>query len=195
MSVTILQRKGRAKQRFNDEMDKVLPQGAFSLAGRTDPSGPYATMRGAAIARYADLTAQEGGKKDFSTARLQTAVNDVTGGILTHNGAKFIAPQRGMPQATFDRVLWGVTDQDLAGVTTLAGEPVTATIPARPAQLESYGDGRYLVRLGSDPMRPIYAVQNANTETPQPFVLDLRGRRPADQGPARAVSFEPYPRG
>lgn len=293
-------KEGEGKERFNGEMDKALPQGAFSLAGRTDPSGPYATMRAAAIARYADLTAQEGGKKDFSSTRLQAAVNDVTGGILDHNGGKFIAPQRGMPQAQFDRVLWSVTDADLghgppagnlaaadqalhltpqekdlyqrhltnlsgpggvtnpngsrstlfqmsferdgrtynvptvwdgqilkpddaikraeaeglskfpsygsqkeaedryqqmhafmekdtasfmrspAAVTTLAGEPVTAAYLRGKAQLESYGDGRYLVRLGSDPMRPIYAVRNAATEAPQPFVLDLRGRKPSD---------------
>lgn len=189
-------KEGEGKERFNTEVDKALPQGAFSLAGRTDPSGPYAVMRNAAIARYADLTAQDpNSKKEFSTPRLQQAVNDVTGGILDHNGGKFIAPMRGMPQATFDRVLWGVTDQDLAGVTTLAGEPVTRDYLRGRAQLESYGDGRYLVRLGSDPSRPIYAVQNANTEMPQPFVLDLRGRKPSDQGPARSIEFAPYPRG
>lgn len=182
---------------FGDELDKVLPQGAFSLAGRTDPQGPYATMRGAITARYADLTAQDpNGKKDFSTARLKQATDDVTGGVLTHNGSNFIAPQRGMPQAQFDKVLWGVRDQDLAGVTSLAGQPITADYLRSTAQLESYGDGRYLVRLGSDPARPIYAVQGANTERPQPFVLDLRGRAPADRGPAvQGVEFRPYPRG
>ena len=116
-----------------------------------------------------------------SSSRLKQAVDDVTGGILSHNGGQFIAPQRGMPQATFDRVLWSVTDQDLAGVTTLAGQPVTRDYLRGSAQLESYGDGRYLVRLGRDPARPTYAVRSANTEMPEKFVLDLRGRKPAYQ--------------
>jgi hypothetical protein len=178
-------KEGEGKQRFNDRTRQGAAAGRVLARGRTDPSGPYATMRGAAIARYADLTAQEGGKKDFSTARLQTGSQRRDRRHSRPQRGKFIAPQRGMPQATFDRVLWGVTDQDLAGVTTLAGEPVTADYLRGKAQLESYGDGRYLVRLGSDPMRPIYAVQNANTEMPQPFVLDLRGRKPAIRGRAR----------
>jgi len=144
-------------------------------------------MRGAVVARYADLTAQDpAGRKEFSADRLQRAVDDVTGGILDHNGMKFIAPARGMSQANFDRVLFGLNDQDLAGVTTLAGEPVTAAYLQRTARLESYGNGQYRVQLGSDPERPIYAVTGANTELPRPFVLDLRGRQPGPPLPFRA---------
>lgn len=40
----------------------------------------------------------------------------------------------------------------------------------------------YAVRLGTDPLRPIYAWSGANTETPQKFVLDLRGRQPSAAG-------------
>ncbi len=186
-------KEGEGKEAFHTALDKTLPPGAFSLAGRTDPTGPYATMRSAVIARYADLTAQSGDRK-FSETRLKQATDDVTGGILSHNGAQFIAPQRGMTQSTFDRVLWNLTDQDLAGATTLAGEPVNRDYLRRNAQLESYGDGRYLVRLGSDPMRPIYAVQGANTERPAPFVLDLRGRKPGDPKPS-GVEMTAWPRG
>jgi hypothetical protein len=176
-----------SRQTFLDELDRRMPQTAFSLEGRTDPNGSYATMRGAVVARYADLTAQDpAGRKEFSADRLQRAVDDVTGGILDHNGMKFIAPARGMSQANFDRVLFGLNDQDLAGVTTLAGEPVTAAYLQRTARLESYGNGQYRVQLGSDPERPIYAVTGANTELPRPFVLDLRGRQPGPPLPFRA---------
>jgi hypothetical protein len=63
-----------------------------------------------------------------------------------------------------------------SAVTTLAGEPVTPQYLQTRAQLESVGDGRYFVRLGRDASRPIYAYQGANSEMPQKFILDLRGR-------------------
>jgi hypothetical protein len=45
------------------------------------------------------------------------------------------------------------------------------------ATLESVGDGRYYVKLGKDPLRPIYAFQDAiNSDIPQRFKLDLRDR-------------------
>jgi hypothetical protein len=110
---------------------------------------------------------------------LQQAVQDVTGGVLNHNGGSLIAPARGMPQATFDQVMAGVTDNDMAGVTTLNGAPISSNYLRGSAQLESIGSGRYLVKLGSDPLKPVYAYQNANTEAPQKFVLDLRGRQPS----------------
>ncbi len=171
-------KEGEGKQAFGDALDKSLPQGAFSLAARTDPTGPYATMRAATVARYADLTAQSGDHK-FSQDRLDQASKDVTGGILEHNGGKFIAPQRGMPQSDFDRILWGLKDQDFAGVTTLTGQPLTAEYMRSTAKLESVGDGRYGVLLGSDPSKPIYAyrLDPTGAEPASKFVLDLRGRK------------------
>src|SRR6185437_8821755 len=122
----------------------------------------------------------------LNDARLEQATNDVTGGVLSHNGAPLIAPTRGMSQGEFDRTLAGITDADLQGVTTSNGQPVTADYLRGRAQLESFGAGRYLVRLGSDPSRPIYAYQGANSEAPQKFVLDLRGRQPAATAPIPA---------
>jgi hypothetical protein len=175
------------KSGFREALDKALPQGAFSLPSRTNPQGAYATMRSAVVARYADLTAQQGGNKEFSEDRLRTAVNDVTGGVLDHNGGKLIAPARGMPQAQFDGLIYGISDADLAGVTTLHGAPVTPAYLRSEARLESVGDGQYLVQVGNDAANPLYAVRGANTEMPEPYILDLRGRkpaRPADVGTA-----------
>jgi hypothetical protein len=167
---------------FNTAMDKTMPPSVFSLAGRTNPSGPYPIYRSAIIARYADLAAQSGdtsGKLDET--RLTAAVADVTGGVLERNGSKFIAPWRGMSQAQFDGIMWGLKDSDFAGVTTLAGEPLSADYVRKNAKLESYGDGRYLLRLNSDPLKqPVYAFRYANTESPQVFAMDLRNRQPAN---------------
>jgi hypothetical protein len=169
----------QSAQDWNDELNKttVLPSTAFSLAARSDPSGGYAVARDMIRARYADISAQKGdtsGKIDAD--RVKQAADDVTGGILYHNSTPFIAPQRGMPQTTFDSLLYGVTDNDMAGVTTLNGAPVSADYLRDKAQLESFGQGRYLVRLGKEPMRPIYAFTGANSASPQKFVLDLRNR-------------------
>lgn len=175
---------GKVTEDFSQELDKRLPAAAFSLEGRTTDNGAYEVARGMIKARYADLSAQVGdttGK--VNNERLQQATDDVTGGILSHNGGSLIAPQRGIPQRQFDQMLWGVTDNDLSGVTTLNGQPVTADYLRGSAQLESFGDGRYLVRLGKNPMRPIYAFQNANTEAPRAFVLDLRNRPSTPNAP------------
>src|ERR1019366_1665207 len=68
---------------FSQEFDKHLPASTFSLAARTDASGPYAVAQGMVKARYADLSAQSAdttGK--LNPGRLTQSVNDVTGGIL-----------------------------------------------------------------------------------------------------------------
>lgn len=169
--------KGNEGAAFDEDFGKLMPAGTFSLAARTDPAGPYATAQGMIKARYADLSAQSDdttGK--LNPERLQKAVNDVTGGVLEHNGGRLIAPARGMPQAAFDRVIYGLTDADLSAATTLHGEQIGAGYLRNHATLESIGDGRYYVKLGSDPLKPVYAYQGANTEAPSKFVLDLRNR-------------------
>ena len=180
--------QGAEHQAFTEHLGELLPPSIFSLAARTDPNGPMAVAAGAIKARYADLSAlanDTSGK--YNADRLEQAVTDVTGGVLEHNGQKLIAPSRGMTQGQFDMVMAGITDRDLASVSSLAGEPISADYLRQNAQLESIGSGRYLVRLGRDAARPIYAYQNANSEAPSKFVLDLRGRQPA------ALPYEPVP--
>lgn len=180
--------KGTEATALDDELGKRIPAGTFSLSARTDPAGPLATAQGMVKARYADLSAQAidtTGK--LNTERLQKAVDDVTGGVLEHNGGRLIAPQRGMPQAAFDRVMYGMTDADLGAATTLHGEQITANYLRSNATLESVGDGRYYVKLGKDPLKPVYAYQGANTEAPQKFVLDLRNRAPGATPPVQPV--------
>jgi hypothetical protein len=165
-------------------LDKYLPASTFSLAARTDPQGAYATIRGAALARAADLAATDPNfKGEFPDAMIQRAVNDVTGGVVTHNGSTLIAPVRGMNQRGFDARMTGLSDRDLQGVTTQSGTPITADYVRNNAQLESLSDGRYLVRLGRDAERPVYAFRGLGVmgQPVKPFVLDLRQIAPSDE--------------
>lgn len=175
--------EGPEGKSYTEALNKALPVSTFTLAGRTDDTGPLAAAQGMVKARYADLSAQSNDASGkFNEPRLKTAVDDVTGGILTHNSGSLIAPRRGMSQNEFDGVMQSVTDNDLLGVTTMNGAPITAKYLQNSAQLESVADGRYFVRLGGDPLKPIYAYQNARDpwgQGPQKFVLDLRGRTAA----------------
>jgi hypothetical protein len=186
------------KSTFNDAFDKLLPATTFGIGARVNEGGALVTIREAVRAHYAFHAAQAGDTSgDLNEARLRASVDAVTGGVLRHNGATLIAPARGMTQQRFDGVLAAMTDADLAGVTTLMGEPVTADYLRRHAKLESSGDGRYLIRLGNDAARPIYAFRGADTESPYPFELDLRGRQPVEgyRNRVEGVEFRPYPRG
>lgn len=51
-------------------------------------------------------------------------------------------------------------------------------LPRCRATLESVGGGRYFVKFGADPLRPIYAYTDAFAfgQSPQKFMLDLRNR-------------------
>ncbi|MFG1377325.1 hypothetical protein V5F85_10580, partial [Xanthobacter autotrophicus ATCC 700551] len=107
--------------------------------------------------------------------RLERAVDDVTGGTVRHNGVTIIAPRRGMDQATFDRVLSAVTNQDLAGARAASGTPITAEYLRDKAHLESVADGRYLVRLNRNAESPQYAAGPDG----RPFILRLDTVQPA----------------
>jgi hypothetical protein len=168
------------------DLDKTLPMTMFSQQDRTQPDGDYATMATMVKARYADLQSQKGDPR-YNQATLQKAVTDVTGGILTHNGQDLIAPARGMTQPQFDNVIRGITDDDLKGVTTLSGRQITPDFLRNQAQLESRGQGQYWVRIGS-----AYAMRYAGTESPSPFVLDLKGRAGAPT-PGSAMSAQTIP--
>jgi len=175
--------QGGNKENSNAAIDKYFPAGAFTLAARTDPQGAYAVMRGAIVARVADLAATDpnfDGK--FTDALFERAANDVTGGVVRHNGGSLISPARGMTQRGFDAKMAGLAERDLQGVMTQSGTPITADYVRNNAQLESLSDGRYLVRLGRDPERPIYAFRDVGANVAnrlRPFILDLRGIAPS----------------
>ena len=84
----------------------------------------------------------------------------------------------------------GKSPDNAASVTTLNGEKVDANYLRNNATLESVGDGRYRVKLGKDPLKPLYAFTGANTEAPEKFVLDLRNR-PEGQLPIDVATVQP----
>lgn len=178
------------KLAYQTSKDTYLPQRVFNRAVRTDPAGPFAAMSDAIDARYAFLSADA---KDASgatnTARLKRAIDDVTGGVLYHNGAPVIAPVRGMSQRDFDGTVWGVTDADLAGAQTTGGKAIDAAYLRGSAKLQSRADGQYYLQVNRDDSNPQYAV----TKDGKPFVLDLRGRQKVAVIPGALESGMPLP--
>lgn len=169
--------KGANKTAYVADKEQHLPAAAFNRAARTDPQGPYAALSGAIDARYAFLSAQANDVSGSpNRGRLKQAADDVTGGILFHNGAPLIAPVRGMSQRDFDATLLGIGDGDLAGAQTTSGKPINAGYLRGSAKLQVVGDGRYILQVNRDDKQPQYAM------TPQgaPFVLDLRNRTKAE---------------
>ena len=105
-----------------------------------------------------------------------------------------IAPARGMSQAQFDSVMGSIKDDDLAGVTTLSGQPVTAEYLQRSARLESVGDGRYFVLLGSDPMSPVYAMKMEKDSRSNSSSILAAGPDAVDEGRRRVGRRAPAQR-
>lgn len=177
---------GVNKTTYDTSRASYLPAGAFNVASRTDPRGPYASMQDAIDARYAFLSAQsKDASGNLNTSRLKQATDDVTGGVLSHNGSPVIAPARGMTQSQFDGVLWGVTDQDLAQAQTTSGKKIDADYLRSGAKLQSRADGQYYLQVNRDDDHPQYAV----TSSGAPFVLDLRGRKPGAVPASDPIAF------
>ena len=166
---------------FDVDLASKFPATAFDGETRFDPEGNYATMGQMIKARYTFLAANDPKGAEYSTSRLDQAINDVTGGTVRQGGVKTIAPERGMTQARFDGVMAGLTDRDVAGVTDLNGRQVTADYLRRNGRLEAVGPGQYWVNFSAPSDRPVYAYRGWG-DTPggvQRFVLDLTGRAPA----------------
>jgi hypothetical protein len=164
---------GAGAKTYQAAKDTVLPIAAFNLPARTNPTGAYAVMSSAIDARYAALSAQAGDTSgNMDRKRLERAAEDITGGIVYQGGAPLITPARGMSQKQFDDTMAGITDADMAGVTTGKGAPITADYLRNSAKLHSLSTGRYLVQLNSDDANPKYAAGPGGG----PFVLDLRNR-------------------
>ena len=183
---------------YDADLFKALPPTAYGSETRLDPTGNYAKVDQMIKARYAYLAANDPKGAEYSTARLTQAVNDVTGGTVRLNGAKTVAPAPGMPQATFDGIMQGITDRDLQGATNLNGSPLTANLLRQMGHLEAIGPGRYNVNLGGPGEKPIYAFsgwgdtpESEAPGGPRKFVLDLTGRQPAPPLMAQPVPLGP----
>ncbi|MGX9389754.1 transglycosylase SLT domain-containing protein [Nitrobacteraceae bacterium UC4446_H13] len=176
-----------AKLSYTTEKSRGLPLEAFNKASRLSPTGAFAAMSDAIDARYAYLAAQaHDDSGEPNTQRLRQATDDVTGGILSMNGAKVLAPWRGATQQQFDDAVWSFSDKDLAGMRTAGGKAVSADFLRGSAKLQAFGDGTYLVQLNRDDANPQYAARVDGS----PYVLDLRNRPKG----ARALPSDPRAR-
>jgi hypothetical protein len=157
--------------------DKAVRQAVNDWLGSAVGNMPKSrdAIERAALARYADLSAaanDRGGNMDET--RLKQALTDVTGGVVEWGqGTKFfgwagvpkiIPPKPGMSSSDFGRLVDGLTDEDLAGMTTGSGTAITAKDFRRLGTLHDAGPGRYLVEIGGG---------FAQGPDKQPFVLDL----------------------
>ncbi len=182
---------------WDDEMDKRMPATIFNDTDRSNPQGKYATFKQAIKYRYADLADLDNHdvSGELKEDRLQRAINDVTGGIVTHGDFQTITPERGMSQEKFDAKIWGFTEDDLKGVTTQNGRPVTVDDLRRQAHFESVAEGRYHVLLGTatdygsekPSKQPVYAYKDG-----KPFVLDFKDRPDEKVGPPK-IDLVPQP--
>jgi hypothetical protein len=189
----VFEPKSSGTEGFNTDLPTMLPPSVYDSKTRLNPQGNYSTTSRMIQARYAYLAANDPkGGGEYSKARLQQAVNDVTGGTVRMNGGTTLAPSRGMTQSQFEGVMAGITDRDLGGVTDLNGHPLTANMLRGMGRLEAIGPGRYLVNLSKgDP--PIYAY-NGWGDAPgggDRFVLDLTGKPPVYGTPDFAAGFGP----
>lgn len=85
-------------------------------------------------------------------AKIETAIDQVTGGILEHNAdddtGRFVAPVAGMTQQEFDQALWDLDDEALAGA--FVGYSADVDMPMvrndlAEVQFQSAGDGLYFL--------------------------------------------------
>jgi hypothetical protein len=74
------------------------------------------------------------------------------------------------------------TDADMPGVTTLNGQKVGADYLRSSAQLESIGDGRYLLRLGGEAKLFSQSIAGANTRASvlQDYISEIRQKTGTD---------------
>lgn len=189
--------EGQQKAAYKTALDGALPRNLFSGQDLSQKTGAYATTEQMVKARYADLVSQASPNPPAALQPdvLKKAVDDVTGGVLWHNGGPLIAPARGMTQDKFDATVRGVTDSDLQGAMTLKGERVTSDYLQSTATLESAGDGKYFVKLDGNSLKPVYAY--AQPQLPpngdgkwSKFVLDLRNVKPStDAAPVNMPAF------
>jgi hypothetical protein len=164
------------------EVSGILPTGQSDdgrsidgIIGETigdalDYAGPVqGGVMEAARSYYANSAAMG---EPLDAAKMEDAVRQVTGGILTHNDSGrsgyLIAPVPGMTQTQFDSAIMRVQDKDLAGAFvgfSETPEPVTAWSLENEMQLVPAGNGRYYLRYPGAGL--------ARTEQGTPFELDM----------------------
>ncbi len=113
---------------FDQTFIDVFPPKDFAVdASSGSAPRTWVMVRDAAMARVKDMNFQKGRIGLETTAEdVKQAINDVTGGVVSWNGASIIAPRYGMGPAAFARVMSSLTADDLRG--SVSAEPAA---PAR----------------------------------------------------------------
>lgn len=143
----------------------------------------------AALALYA-YAANDAGDRSaiIDGERLSQALDSVTGGLVTWNGVKTLAPRRGMDDDAFARVMDSLTDEGLARYgngqpVTLSGHPVTAQHIRDYGTLAVVGPSRYAVLLRGAPL--MAAGRDGGLDGGR-YAIDL-SRVPVAPEPSQAV--------
>jgi hypothetical protein len=166
---------------FTEKLDTAVPAVSFGGAGEA-----HSMIRNAIHMRYVDLSRNDTPDDKPNADRLTRAINDVTGGMVTHAGRPIPAPRRGMDQKSFDAVIANLNDRDLEGAlfpqtgTPITAQQVRGATLGRGYRLTAYRDGQYLIDTSSDETNPQYAAVEKDGAI-GPFVLDLRRIQPAQR--------------
>jgi hypothetical protein len=148
---------------FNRQVDAALG-GAI-----TQEAGSYGAILVAARDLYAARAFAKGeltGNTVPSSSEVAKVVNDITGGVLTFNGGRVIAPVPGMTQENFTATLRQLPPSALDGAMAANGVPFTREALLRDGRLKSVGDGRYFIDTRSG--------HQVTGRDGQRFMLDLR---------------------
>jgi hypothetical protein len=148
---------------FNRQVDAALG-GAI-----TQEAGSYGAILVAARDLYAARAFAKGeltGNTVPSSSDVEKIVKDITGGVLTFNGGRVIAPTPGMTQENFTATLRQLPPTALDGAMAANGVPFTREALLRDGRLKSVGDGRYFIDTRSG--------HQVTGRDGQRFMLDLR---------------------
>lgn len=180
-------------------MQEALPRDAVAPS----MGQAYNDFTQAARAVYADLSQQAGDTSGvLNPDRWTSAVNAVTGGFVEYAGKKIIAPEYGMSQDQFDKVMDSLTDSDIQGASVaINGAQIDLATFKENAVLTSVGDGQYLVQFsGGVPTSTMSeGLPYLRDQNGQAFVLDLnpqeRAKKSRDYGdvPAQEVTKSAAP--
>lgn len=139
----------------------------------------FASIREAAMSHYASSSNLG---DEFDAARMEQALQAVTGGILKHNDdngtGHFQSPVPGMSQDEFDQIIAQLGDDDLKGAMwgwSDVRKPVTAEILRDDLQLVSVGNGLYKLK-GPDADQE--ADGFAHDGSGRDYILDLNALLP-----------------
>lgn len=152
---------------------EVLQRGATLSSAFPLAPGYQGQLLSAAKARAADLAIAAGDPQN-TAGYLDQALEDVGGGVAKWGtNASVVALPIGVTQSEFSDRLEAVTDTEIAAMAGNVGHlgPVADEIRAGRARLESLGEGRYFVTVGTE---------RVTLPNGAPFVLDYQkiGRTP-----------------